>query len=322
MSAPVLSPNPYLVAIILMIKTGSGVHHVFHYPPNPGKDKPHASHDQDNDSEETSSSSSADDKYSSLDEEPANGRTSRHNQEASSSLDMDESASGSPEKSGREPWKDKDKSLKKDFLGLPVGVKYFLCPPSAFHKKRFEMTIDGLVFLGWPVFANEHGEWKRRKKTRRKSSRESRDTTKMATIVEGQSLTDRQPSNASAETAMEETTEDDTEVEDENDATNGDGEANDLLVEPFVAVTSAEPDDKPRQGMQMFHVVFVMNPPPLEYHVRVDDMYRHVVKKFSRALRLQQGRSNFVHKECDKIRTMDADHSKHYPYPKPTASQH
>ena len=56
--------------------------------------------------------------------------------------------------------------------------------------------------------------------------------------------------------------------------------------------------------MSMFHVVFVMNPPTLEYHIRVQEMYDNVVKKFSKALKYEQTHSGWVEREAKKILTM------------------
>lgn len=60
----------------------------------------------------------------------------------------------------------------------------------------------------------------------------------------------------------------------------------------------------------MFHVVFVMNPPPLEYHLRVREMYDNVVKKLSRAIKWEQARSSYVSKEATIIATCTERHLK------------
>ena len=53
--------------------------------------------------------------------------------------------------------------------------------------------------------------------------------------------------------------------------------------------------------MTMFHVVFVMNPPPREHHVRVADMHDNVVKKFAKALKYEQASTGYVWTEAKKI---------------------
>ena len=55
--------------------------------------------------------------------------------------------------------------------------------------------------------------------------------------------------------------------------------------------------------MTMFHVVFVMNPPALEYHIRLQEMYDNVVKKTAKALRYEQARSNAAYQDAKKMQT-------------------
>jgi hypothetical protein len=53
--------------------------------------------------------------------------------------------------------------------------------------------------------------------------------------------------------------------------------------------------------MTMFNVVFVLNPPTLEYQLRVKDMYDNVTRKYAKALKYEQARYNYVWKETKKI---------------------
>lgn len=57
----------------------------------------------------------------------------------------------------------------------------------------------------------------------------------------------------------------------------------------------------PKSDMRMFHVVFVMNPPVIEYSFRIEEMYHYILSKFVRTLRYEQARSNYVWKEVSKI---------------------
>ena len=304
----VLPPNPSLVAIILMIKTRAGLHHVFHYPPDPGHDKPHIKLDYENSSEEESVDSSEDDGYSSLeDDRPENdhGATSTGN---TNDADIDESGSASPQKTDINGWRRPDVS-RNGFLGLPVGLQHFLCPDAKAHKKRFEMSIDGRVFLGWPIYSREDGLWQRKKKA------------KVAKVPltdgDGKSTSTEQTADAQAKRSsvhldedLGDTTSNDTGVEDHGTL--------ELPLSPDVDESYQEADEYQqnkdmaalslKEMLNMFHVVFVMNPPPLEYQLRVDEMYDHVVKKFTRALKWEQSRSNFVLNEAQKIRTLEAKH--------------
>ncbi|MCJ1322109.1 Nitrogen permease regulator 3 [Xylographa vitiligo] len=303
----VLPPNPSLVAIILMIKTRAGIHDVFHYPPNPGHDKPHVKLDYENSSEE-SVDSSEDDGYSSPEDdrpEDDHDATSTGN---TNDVDIDESGSASPQKSDIHGWRRPDVS-RNGFLGLPVGLQHFLCPDAKAHKKRFEMSIDGRVFLGWPIYSREDGLWQRKKKSKVAKAPMIDVDVKSASTEHTADVHARQ-SSVQLDEDLGETTSNDTGIEDHK--------IPELLSSPDVH-ESYEQADEYRQNkdtaalglkemLNMFHVVFVMNPPPLEYQLRVEQMYDHVVKKFTRALKWEQSRSNFVLNEAQKIRTLEAKH--------------
>ena len=51
----------------------------------------------------------------------------------------------------------------------------------------------------------------------------------------------------------------------------------------------------------MFNVVFVLDPPLLEYSVRTRELYDNVIKKFAKALKWEQARTNYVWKEAQRI---------------------
>ena len=72
----------------------------------------------------------------------------------------------------------------------------------------------------------------------------------------------------------------------------------------------AKEEQLSKDNLKMFHVVFVLDPPPLEYHLRTKEMYDHVIKKFSRALRWEQARSNYVSKEASAISSAGKGHHK------------
>ena len=310
MSSRVLPPNPSLVAVILITKTRSGVHHVFHYPPNPGKDKPHIKLDYEDQSEDSSSSSDDDSSESSWEDEKSDQDGDARRDGIEIGPDMDESGSASPEKIDRATW-ERRKASREGFLGLPSGLQHFLCPSSANHKKRFELSIDRLVFLGWPVFSKDNGEWRRKKTPKAKAG------SVVESVLSPESTMSHELEDGSKETSAQgdgnlgESTEESTDVEDQSatEATN---------IGPAMTKSRAQAkEDETGQKddvqelmeiLNMFHVVFVMNPPALEYHLRVDEMYKHVAKKFSRALKWEQARSNYVLNEAAKIRELQAKH--------------
>ncbi|KAI4736594.1 hypothetical protein E4T50_12901 [Aureobasidium sp. EXF-12298] len=197
-------------------------------------------------------------------------------------------------------------------LGYPVeGLEMMLSPPSSMHKKRFEVMLDDLVFLGYPIFVRDDGTWKKKKTKRRAETHDGKSS------QEGHDPEDDDANDSGS----------DNEGDDEGE---GDTE-NDMFSPPLSPLTPRRP---PQNGgfpqsftseatsseaasengsansnqdeMTMFHVVFVMNPPALEYHIRLQEMYDNVVKKFAKALRYEQARSNAIYQDAKKMQSLKA----------------
>ncbi|KAK9766400.1 Nitrogen permease regulator 3 [Basidiobolus ranarum] len=60
----------------------------------------------------------------------------------------------------------------------------------------------------------------------------------------------------------------------------------------------------PVSQVTMFHLVFVMEPAALDLNREVDDLYNHVITKFTAALRYEQIRCGYVRQEADRIMTL------------------
>ena len=304
MSAPVLPPNPSLLAILLIAKTGEGVKRIFQYPPVPGNNKNNSKCNHEHRMPDNSTSSSDDEPfdpmgdYFSSDEEGKSRRRCRAN--AFESIPAAKEPDEVLGKRAPKPW--------ESYLGLPPDFDQILCPPSSCHKRRFELGFEELVFVGWPVFAYEDGKW--RKKKKRSSSGLMR---RMSTI---------------SEKAVPEANDGKTAVEVDHELGETTGNESTDHAESGTELAPVDSNKNPALPMQteelkgrgpgsilnMFNVVFVMNSPEQEYQLRVDDMYKHVVKKFSRALKWEQGRSNFVLRESEKLRAMKAKRGKHPPH--------
>jgi nitrogen permease regulator 3-like protein len=296
MSTTFLPPNPSLVAIILIIKTRQGVKHAYHYPPNPGEDRPYTKLDNDQSSNEGDSSEAS---YSSVEDEMVDEAGNEGRRNINDDTNIDESGSASPEKNAA--WNGPTRS-HKELLRLPTGFASFLCPPPTYHKKRFEMTIDQLTFLGWPCFARENGEWKRKPRTMREHKRRMSTISEQMPSKSTLSKLSTQIDEELGETTGQESVDEAQEVEQSS------GSNREEKVEPSEEEIHRDSSNQQMPSLSMFHVVFVMNPPPLEHHVRVDEMYNNVVKKFSRALKWEQTRSNYVLRECEKLKSLKAKH--------------
>ncbi|KAF8474787.1 nitrogen permease regulator of amino acid transport activity 3-domain-containing protein [Kalaharituber pfeilii] len=273
-------PNPSLVAILLVTQSSSGTNFVFHYPPNPKIDSPvgplawGGDNTDDGHSTNTSSSTNSSDEeiddQGTSDPETSGARKSHlDNSEfegANSESDRrSRSYAGGRVSSRRhrddneEDDEEDDEPVKVESAGPPwenvFGFKTsflasLLAPKSSMCRRKFELTIDDLVFLGYPVQIRPDGTWKKQRKRRKGRV-----------------------------------------ADDEHDP----GEDH---------KSEGTEEDKDGGGMSMFHVVFVMNPPQMEYHARVQEMYTYVVRKFAKALKQEQARANYVGRETEMILRM------------------
>ncbi|KAH8731266.1 nitrogen permease regulator of amino acid transport activity 3-domain-containing protein [Phaeosphaeriaceae sp. PMI808] len=179
-----------------------------------------------------------------------------------------------------------------------------LSPSEEFNKRRFELGVESIVFVGAPMFVREDGLWKKLK--RRKKKRAEKDDedkpqdgllAKDSTAVKGDDGVTPEPPPPK-------------------------------LPEPFVYPPGFEPgyghgsissgpsrvpseagsdapsastQDNNSPDMTMFNVVFVLNPPALEYQQRVKDMYDNVTRKYAKALKYEEARFHYVWKESKRI---------------------
>lgn len=327
-------PEPWLVAVILIVTSRGGPRCVFHTPANPDLEKllgpnfrrGRGANDFGSDEESQSSSDEED-------EEPigpggvgsggggtAGGSSAGGGAGRTSAANVDDGTSTTASSAGgdsqRPPSLNSGKVRKKADLedsadlsalgrgsistsysavfdsvfGVPSEVwEKLLSPTRAWHKRRFEIGINDLAFVGWPVFVRDDGHWRkksrRRKRQKPKSSGEGQQDKK-----EGKNGQDDDNTNPTSDndapdgtqSSRDEDNADKTDVEDNADSQTG----------------SPESD---KDTMSMFNVVFVMAPPVLEYSMHLKEMYEHVIKKFSKALKYEQDHSNYVWKEAQHI---------------------
>lgn len=178
-------------------------------------------------------------------------------------------------------------------LGFKIdALEKILTPSEDYNKRRFELGVESIVFVGAPMFVRDDGLWK---KLRRKKKKKS----ELQKIEDGDLL---------GSLSMTE----------EN-----------LKPEPFIYPPGFEPgyghdspsvsgsmapseagsearsnstvghEDNP--DMTMFNVVFVLNPPALEYQRHVKEIYDNVTRKYAKALKYEQARFQYVWKESKRI---------------------
>ena len=307
MDSQPLPPNPCLVAILLVVKTTDEPFIAFHYPPRPGEDNS-LFKGMFRDNGEESTSSSDDESQDSAAEAHEPNRTEVI-QKGESPPDVDDIGSASPEKNNgfvrngsQQRW--------NDLFGYHTGLlARMLCPAVSCHKKRFEVGLHDSVFIGWPVFSRPGGTWRKARKPRRSSSR-SKVTAEKAKrrpkeLGENrlQSISGTDDSDA-PRSAVESQSEGDQDkgLQDEQDTLNSVSRTKAKgIIKPSDTTTVTPKEERP---LVMFNVVFVLRPPPLEYHIRVREMYDNVVKKLGKALRWEQMHSSFVARETALIASL------------------
>lgn len=314
MASSLLPPNPCLVAILLIVNYHHQPRIVFHYPPRPGEDNAQFKNYLSSDCSDGEATTSSDDESGGSSDSNAGTKGNRDDknkdEEREMEIDVDEAGSVSPEKfDGVTSMR---RSLQWDdvFGYQAMNLAKLLCPALSNHKKRFEMSLNEKAFLGWPVFSKD-GRWQRKKKGEKwKSGNHSLGGSKdkgERRMIDGK--TSLQISEELGETSGQDTDLEGLMKQDEVEEGITPGFTTSVKdVAPKgekVAEEQAKPkrikDEVSMDTLKMFHVVFVLDPPPLEYHFRMKEMYDHVVKKFSRALKWEQARSNYVTREVANI---------------------
>ncbi|EON61490.1 hypothetical protein W97_00705 [Coniosporium apollinis CBS 100218] len=295
MPHPPLPPNPSLVAIFLVVKSHTGPRFVFHYPPYPRASGPNApgrhgswsstadggaSSDWGADALEEGEAGEDADVLSAENGEGVRGRSRGGAAKASARARGQMSGLGGIDERDEEAREGQGKSVEAEgvlewerVLGFNIeSLEKLLSPPRGFNKRRFEVGLEGLVFLGAPMFVRADGLWKkkRRRHSERRDHQAACDQDEAAQATDGRPQTDG-PS-------------------DEDEGVNMRG--------------GEEPFDPALNDMSMFNVVFVLNPPALEYQLRVKETYDNVVRKYAKVLKEEQACSSYVWKEAREILAM------------------
>ena len=347
MQSTPLPPKPHLLAILLVVQSRTGPRFVFHYPPKPTiyqdtakrQSASYTAHGTNNSPSDNSESSSSDETgwdsdtnggdHNGLPSGNSGGRrhdtvngggsTIGRRSKATRGSTVDEEEEGPSESSdgdgvlgkrgneGIEMRYDETADWERVLGYSTDGLQKLLCPPRTFHKRRFEVCLDGLVFLGCPMFVREDGLWRKDKRHKRRSEQhDGPDHQNIQTSDDAEAKPDpKTPANGSDIDGLrrlessQELPVDVSTIQRTESATKLGAE-----ISKASGLNNA-PSSKPKRGKEskltMFHVVFVMNPPALEYHVRLDDMYRNVVREFARVLKIEQAQSFYVWTQSKEI---------------------
>ncbi|KAJ5256613.1 hypothetical protein N7478_012717 [Penicillium angulare] len=186
-------------------------------------------------------------------------------------------------------------------LGLPGSVwEKLLSPSRSWHKRRFEVGINDLALVGWPVFIREDGTWA--KQRRRKKNKETHSEWDGGELGHNEDLEGSKDDDGVASPDMGASIATITELTLSPTDTKRHSVTNNTKFGKQSDDDSLDPEDK--DHMTMFNVVFVMDPPLLEYSGRVKEIYENVIKKFAKALKWEQARTDYVWKESQHILSM------------------
>ncbi|RPA99314.1 UPF0171-domain-containing protein [Choiromyces venosus 120613-1] len=283
------NPNPCLIAILLIVRSSSGVNFVFHYPPKPRSTPtthpPARRHSQyaaytisgsSSPSSPSTSGSSDDDADDRQSRTTARGRTATERSDSGSKtrsrrrLHLQDEDEGDG-KGGDDKEEDmRVLGFKEEFLAGLLAPKERMC------KTKFELLIDDMVFLGYPLHVRPDGTWRKQKKKRGRGGRNGGGGEDNGDVnMEG----DLDVESIAMGYGGHEDDADDEKDDEDGESSQGGNSGN----------------------MTMFHVVFVLNPPELEYHSRTQQMFDYVVKRFASALKYEQAKDGYVWRESEKI---------------------
>jgi hypothetical protein len=181
------------------------------------------------------------------------------------------------------------------------ALEKMLSPGKDYYKRRFELGVESIVFVGAPMFVRDDGLWKKQKKKKKRRGKEAPrdgDMAKKLTIAEeGEDASSPEaPPNPAPEPFV---------YPEGFEPGYGHGSWSSA---PSGAPSEAGSDTRSNSTSQdttpemtMFNVVFVLNPPALEYQQRVKEMYDNVTRKYAKALKYEEARFQYVWKESKRI---------------------
>ncbi|KAH8884034.1 hypothetical protein GQ53DRAFT_830227 [Thozetella sp. PMI_491] len=161
--------------------------------------------------------------------------------------------------------------------GFPTkDLESILTPARAYHKRLFQVSLDPLHCVSYPIYVPENGVWKKKKKHREEAAKSKKED------------------------------EDVTPADGDSAAPNGDSKALDAdqvevrdMAKP-IGKSGEEGEDK-KSSMTMFNLVFFLNPKKHEAKDLVDVLFSQIIKKINKVYKYCQQRSDFVWKESKRI---------------------
>lgn len=175
-------------------------------------------------------------------------------------------------------------------VGFPArDLAGILTPARSYHKRLFQLSLDPLYCVSYPIHVPENGKWKKPKKAT-KVAKNAKDGDELSPSL------DVDPPSAggnSSETPKEKV---EKKAEDEEETDKG----KEKEKEKDEKTEKTEKDEK-RSSMTMFNLVFIMDPKKNEVKELVELLYDNIIKKVSKVFKYSQQHSEFVWKESKRI---------------------
>ncbi|CZR60808.1 related to RMD11 Protein required for sporulation and Meiotic nuclear Division [Phialocephala subalpina] len=178
-SAPTAVKDPGLLGVALIIRSKDGPRFVFHYPPRPStkaskREKLYGTELDESDSEDDNARGDGGDdsdleeifKGKGIGKLDLNDKSDKKHDH----VEVPENDDHYDDKYGVQvvPW--------ETVLGWSTAdLRSILTPARGYHKKRFEMTLDPLHFITYPIHIREDGTWKKKKPKKAKKESTAAD---------------------------------------------------------------------------------------------------------------------------------------------------
>ncbi|KAL1878715.1 Nitrogen permease regulator 3 [Diaporthe australafricana] len=178
--------------------------------------------------------------------------------------------------------------------GLPTkDLESILTPARPYHKTLFQISLDPLYFVSYPIHKPENGIWKK-KKSKKRENQQRHKNSDVSKRDDDQLSPHEDPIDGDHGARKGETADDEDNID-----------VRDMADKS--AAGAGKPQDESEDkvsSMTMFNLVFILNPRKHEAKDLIETMYSNIIRKVNKAYKYVQQRSDFVWKESKKILSM------------------
>lgn len=178
--------------------------------------------------------------------------------------------------------------------GFPTkDLESILTPARAYHKTLFQISLDPLYFVSYPIHKPENGIWKKKSKKKQVRHEEKQQACGDPSKREAGQLSPGEGVGDGEAAAVDESTHVASEVDNVD--------VIDMAEKAAAQITHQDDTEDKISNMTMFNLVFILKPKKHEAKDLIDTMYTNIIRKVNKAYNYVQQRSDFVWKESKKI---------------------